>query len=83
LEAPLAESDSDDDFMRLAGGDPGDNLDDDDDIANGFIEVDFADEIERDPLTNGLHPGGLHDELTDRQTEHAEPHGSKDRPPGW
>jgi hypothetical protein len=68
-----SESKSDNDFMKLVGGDLGEELDDD--SANGFIASEFLDETGVD-----LHDGS-HDISTDPQP--VEPAKSKNHPPGW
>jgi hypothetical protein len=65
---------SDDDFMKLVGGDLDEDLDDDD-ISNGFIETDFAEDIAGEPHSV--------EDLNDPEAEPAENHKAKDRPPGW
>jgi hypothetical protein len=65
---------SEDDFMKLVGGELDEDLDGDD-ISNGFIETDFAEDIAGEPHSI--------EDLNDPEAEPAENHKAKDRPPGW
>ena len=72
-EIPKAESpsESDNEFMKLVGGDLEDDFEDD--SANGFIASEFLEET----------GDTLHDGSTDAEPEPVEPAKSKNRPPGW
>ena len=63
IPEPESHSESTDDFMKLVGGDLSEHASeplDEDDIANGFLEVDFDDELEDSSHLNGVQPTHSH-----------------------